>query len=597
MSIQVWAQSEEGGRSEHSHPVVNDTIQYSNYQYKSMVDNVTDTMLNGNFNHIDAVEKKWPYESQLGYSGSPRNGVYTTLPRDASWSLGFNAFDVYRKNFSDLLFIQEGLPITKATYVQTPQVNQSIFNGFFARKFNNLSFSIDHQRYNFTGDYDNQQSYNTIFHTGAIYREGKWSAHFLFASEVFQQSNNGGIITDSLYASPDYSNRISITTVLEDGRTRDDTKKGSLGLLYNALSIDNYIGSIGGGIDISQRVVTMSSGPPNDSTYYLAYQEDDTGINSFIEKNSFFPHAIIELSDTSKSRFTLESKTGIGIHQVQYGERTDPWQAFVQKAKLNFNSNYFTLLSNLDLQIFNDNLYFTIDGELAGHWKGFEVRGFGQINRTISPWIFHRYDISGQLIWDGQPQSQFSQILGGQISYHRPNLKADLRVEQIFQDNLPYFNTQGLPDQLNNQISIIASPSLSVKLGLFHLKNKISYQHFDNNILGIPELSGRHEIFIEDHWFKRNMHINLGFIAYWKTQHDASYYLPYVQSFIPTGETLPSDYRIDPFFAFRVKTFKLFVRGENMQLLWDGDTPTYDIYHYPLLDPTIRLGIEWIFRD
>src|SRR5690625_5874471 len=55
---------------------------------------------------------------------------------------------------------------------------------------------------------------------------------------------------------------------------------------------------------------------------------------------------------------------------------------------------------------------------------------------------------------------------------------------------------------------------------------------------------------------KNRMHINLGVTAFWKNNHYANYYLPYVQSFIPTDHRLDTELRWIPFFAFRVKDRK-----------------------------------------
>ncbi|WP_236974408.1 putative porin [Membranihabitans maritimus] len=586
-------------QSGHQHQEIHDTITYINYLNQELEDQITDTLLNGNFYQIDPKEYSWPYISQLGYSGSPGAEAHFFLPQNAGWNLGFRAFDFYRKNFDNLLFIKNGLPITKVTYRQTPQVNQSMFDGYFARKFQDLSFTIDHSRHNFTSNYVNQQSYNTIFHTGLIYDHKNWNGYILFASEVFQQSINGGITTDSLFGEPRYNNRISIPTQFSTGQTRDDIKKGRAGLKLKAISFDKYRISLGGGFDLEQRKITMNAPSPIDSNYYQAYQVAESGINSFINKNSTFPHAIIEIADSTKSIFSLESKTGINFNKIEYNLFDRKWQEIVQQASLAFNTAFFSLGSHLDLRVFDDNIYFTLDGEISGRWKGLEVKGFANFSRTAAPWVYRRLNISGETLWNNNPQSTFSQVLGGEINYSTQSIKTSVKVEQIFQTNLHYFDSEGLPNRLD-QLAILIEPCIDLKLSVLHIQNRLSLQYIneEKNILGLPNLMGDHAIFIEDKWFKNRMHLNLGVKVLWKTSHRASYYLPYTQAFIPAGSNieLGKEYRIDPFFVFRVKSFKFYVRGENMNLIWN-DGPLYDVHNYPLMDPTVRLGIEWVFRD
>lgn len=599
VNIQLIAQDlGDEGHGGHQHEEINDTIFYSNYQLKAKEDRITDTLLNGNFFRFDEVEKQWPYVGQLGYSGSPRITNDYFLPKSADWNINHSPFQPYQKSWEDLLFIQKGLPITKVTYVQTPQVNQSIFNGFFGRKFNDLSFSMDHQRYNFTGDYDNQQSFNTIFHTGGVIDKPKWRGYILFASEVFQQNNNGGILSDSLYGNENYQNRIALTTALDQGRSRDDTKKGNIGWLYKALSIDKYEGSIGGGVTLSKQIWTVSSGTSNDTTgYFPLLEATQNGINAYVEKNSFFPHILIELADTSRALFTLASKTGLNFNKINFHHSKQNWQAIVQQGHIQFQTKGFLVDADLDLQLFDQDIFFVLNGQIAGNWRGFGVSGFGLLSRSTAPWLYHQYTVSGTKLWNLSPNSMFTQQLGGEISYRNGDFLAKFKLKQTFQDNVSYFDNDGQPALLNQQISLSMMPSLAFKLGILHVRNYIAYQINDHNILGIPDWSGQHEVFIEDRWFKNRMHINLGFTAYWKSAHDAAYYLPYLQSFISTPHRLENEYRIDPFFTFRVKSFKFFARFENLHLTWNKDQPSYDVYHYPLFDPTMRLGLQWIFRN
>lgn len=598
MNVMTSAAQNEPTALPQSGEEVSDTIDYINFRRQAMVDIITDTTLAGNFHTADAIERHWPYIMDLGYSGSPIYGPHYFIPGDAGWNPGFHAFDPYRKRFDDLLFVKNGMPITKLTYVQTPQVNQSIFDGYFSRRFEDMSFALNHQRYNFTGDYLNQRSFNTIFHTGFTIDKERWLGYVLFASEVFDQSNNGGISSAEFYGNPVYENRSAFPVRFRNATSRDDTKKGKAGLMLKALRFGKYGVNTGIELDMEQRTISMNSERPDSSGYFPDYTfQRQEGFNSFMKHRSFFPGVVLEFSDSTHSSLQLRSTTGLNINSLQDISRQRTWQEFVQKGDLGFRSEYIDAAAHLDLRIFNSNVYFDLRGDLSTQWRGFGVSGYAGLQRTAAPLIFYDQNFSGESLWNQDPPAAFHQILGGALHYEGKNLQMRANLEQIFQQNVSFFNEEGLPSVLSDQTILSFRPELSLHFGIFHFKNHISFFLSENNLPYYPTLSGRHTLFIEDKWFKNRMHINLGFTAFWKNNHPAAYYLPYIQSFVPTDQRIKAEYRLSPFFAFRVKTFKFFVRMENLNLFWQQNQAFYDVYHYPKPDPMLRMGIEWLFRN
>lgn len=598
MNVMTSAAQNEPTALPQSGEEASDTIDYINFRRQAMVDVITDTTLAGNFHTADAIERDWPYIMDLGYSGSPVYSPHYFIPADAGWNPGFHAFDHYRKRFDDLLFVKNGMPITKLTYVQTPQVNQSIFDGYFSRRFEDMSFALNHQRYNFTGDYLNQRSFNTIFHTGLTIDKERWLGYLLFASEVFDQSNNGGISSAEFYGNPVYENRSAFPVRFRNAASRDDTKKGKAGMMLKTIRFGKYGVNTGIELDLEQRMISMNSARPDSSGYFPDYTfRRQEGFNSFSKHRSFSPGVVLEFSDSTHSSLQLRSTTGLNINSLQDISRQRNWQEFVQKGDLGFRSEYIDADAHLDLRIFNNNVYFDLKGNLSTRWRGFGVSGYVGLQRTATPLIFYNQNFSGESIWNQDPPAAFHQILGGALHYEAKNLQIKVNLEQIFQQNVSFFNEKGLPSVISDQTIISFTPELGLHLGIFHFKNHVSFFPSENILPYYPTLSGRHTLFIEDKWFKNRMHINLGFTAFWKNSHPAAYYLPYTQSFVPTNQRIEAEYRLSPFFAFRVKTFKFFVRMENLNLFWQQNQAFYDVYHYPQPDPMLRMGIEWLFRN
>lgn len=575
-----------------------DTVDYINFRQKSMADIITDTTLNGNFYTSDRLDRDWPYVMNIGYSGSPVYTPYYYLPQGAGWTTGLNAFEPYRKPFEDLLFVEKGMPITKLTYIQTPRVNQSIFDGYFARKFEDISFALNHNRYNFTGDYLNQRSFNTIFNTGITIDKEKSYSYFLFASEVFQQSNNGGISDARFYGNPIYDNRAAFPVRFRNATTRDDTKKGKAGYMLKALQFGRYGVNTGLEIDLSSRTVSMNTERPDSADYFQKYiflRSD--GFNSYMKQSSFFPGVVLEFSDSTHSAFELRSVTGLNISSLDFINNSRKWQEFVQQGNLGWRTKFLNVEGLLDLRIFNKNVYFDLQGQVETDWRGFGVAGYGAVKRTAAPLVFYEQNFAGITLWNENPSAAFSQVLGGALHYTSEKMTANIKLEQLYQQNISYFDEEGMPAVLHDQTSLSLQPEMRIEFGKFRLENQLAFYLSENTLPSYPTLSGRHTLFMEDKWFKNRMHINLGVNVYWKNGHPAYYYLPYVQSFVPTEHRIEAEYRAYPFFAFRVKTFKFFIRYENINQMWQKDHAFYDNYHYPLTDPTMRMGIEWLFRN
>src|SRR5690606_24603585 len=112
-TITAWAQGQLQNTQQPGYTEVIDTIQYVDYIQRTMEDVVTATTLRGSCHTAWAIGAHWPYLMTLGCSGSPVYNPFYHIPPDAGWNPGCHAFDPYRKEFGDTLFIKDGLPIPK----------------------------------------------------------------------------------------------------------------------------------------------------------------------------------------------------------------------------------------------------------------------------------------------------------------------------------------------------------------------------------------------------------------------------------------------------------------------------------------------------
>src|SRR5690625_5377860 len=219
---------------------------------------------------------------------------------------------------------------------------------------------------------------------------------------------------------------------------------------------------------MEQRMISMNSEQPDSSSYYPFYEfRRQDGFNTFMKHQSFFPGVVLEFSDSTHSAFQLRSTTGINISSLEDISHQRKWQEFVQKGDLDFRSPYINAAAHLDLRIFNQNIYFDLKGNLSTEWKGFGVNGYAGLQRSAAPLVFYRQSFSGESLWDQSPPAAFHQILGGSLQYNRSRLEIKATLEQIFQQNVSFFNKEG--DRKSTRLN---SSHVAISYAVFCLKKK-----------------------------------------------------------------------------------------------------------------------------
>jgi hypothetical protein len=126
-------------------------------------------------------------------------------------------------------------------------------------------------------------------------------------------------------------------------------------------------------------------------------------------------------------------------------------------------------------------------------------------------------------------------------------------------------------------------------------------QATSNAPVNIPFLFTRHRFAFEGNFF-RNLFISTGVEVKYYTPYHPDNYSPFNGQFFlqDTFTTKANRPDINAFLDFRIKSFKAFIRAENLNTAdpsnnWGFTKNNFSGPHYPLRSMWIRVGIWWSF--
>ena len=169
-------------------------------------------------------------------------------------------------------------------------------------------------------------------------------------------------------------------------------------------------------------------------------------------------------------------------------------------------------------------------------------------------------------------------------------------------DSFPNTDQKVLPVQSKGS-QILIAPELRMDFNFFrsfHFRPQVIYANLiknDDNALRLPELFINSQITFEDHLFKRNIEVQMGFDVHWHSAYTALGYDPAIQQFYVQNKVVsPAFPLVDIFLNGKIKTGKFFVKYHNfIQLITkSGHMPTPD---YPGQGNVLDFGFELLLFD
>ena len=593
-----------------------------------------DTLLDNNFQQFDPSRHRQLDYFNLGRVASAAYpSVYQPFLRNGL-DMGIHAFDIYQLKNEDIRFYYQGKAFTDAFYSGNEQ-NNGMLKARFSRNFTNgINFSVEYQRiYNISQINSQGPDFNRKLPNGAsqtwlyagfprgrtsalgvgfwIHRE-KYNGYFTYTVNSVSQLDNGGILNDLVFQIATASNTLS--PVLTKAQTRHDkqeisylqyfilNKKDSTGTKRNFLATHK----------ISYKSAFYKSYDPfvsteytNDSTFYGSLLNDIRGLRFYLKEkqleNSF------SLS-TTKARISKDSsKKGGGQNDwFEVGISHSYHKVSQEIIQRNFNNvilrGRWNFTPNDDLKV-ETYAHFNILGHNLGDYRLYgelylNLKNIGSLtvkglNQLYEPtYLQEELYLTQREVWKNSFKKTLETSLSGTLKV--PRLKFEGTIAYTLLNNFIYFDKTFKPQQANTPLSILQLiVNQDFKLSSFHLDNTVAIQKSTEKFIRLPDIYSKNSLYLEGKIFRKAMLARFGFDLRYATAWFAPAYMPLTgQFYVQETEKVSAYPSVDVFMSFKVKSFRLFVKMDNVLGSFSKNI-YYQIYNYPVPDRQFRFGVRW----
>ncbi len=289
-------------------------------------------------------------------------------------------------------------------------------------------------------------------------------------------------------------------------------------------------------------------------------------------------------ADTVVSQFHTKyfNDVFLGLHLA--GPTTGIWDWVI-------DGKYYLLGYNQN----NFNLHATFSRKLGGK-TDLGIRGSFNLAK---PHYFTMHYSSSFYKWD----NDFSSMLRvkGEAFIQSDELEMDLRVGASYITNYIYWDTLAMPRAYDKDLLVLSAHlSKHFTASGFNSDNRLLIQYSTvKEVLNLPLAA----IYSSNYWkqslFKGALVADLGFDVYLTSKYRASGYMPATGVFHLQDRNDVGMYPfLDVFFAFRIKTTRIFVSYNNvLQSVGFAGNEFFTADPYPMKPRHFRLGLQWYFYD
>ena len=243
---------------------------------------------------------------------------------------------------------------------------------------------------------------------------------------------------------------------------------------------------------------------------------------------------------------------------------------------------------------------FQINGHIDGGFK------LGKDSMTIAAKAFFRNETpdyylqryrSNHYEWDNDFNKQYRLHIGGEIAYPTKWVKPKLKVsfENITQPI--YFDTDGIPKQMDGNIQVLAADlQLNITTPWVNLDNSIVYQLSSSDKMPLPTLTLYNNLYYHGTWVKV-LDVQIGVDMRFFTKYYAPILNPALGQFCVQNEVQVGNYPVMNVYAnfyVRKLRLKLFAQYQHFNASF-MNKQYFEMPSYPLAPDMFRAGIAWHF--
>lgn len=574
-----------------------------------------DTMPDRDFRMYDPARRQeidWGTLGNLGAAGRP---LLFENQAQMGYNIGVSAFDLYRIRPEQLGFYRNRRTFSEAYFSQGRNQFETNLNARFSRTFeHNVNFSLDYRTLNNLGQYRYQRDRHNGLAMGLWFPVGeRYEAFAIYVRNVIRQQDNGGIVSDSIFGTGEFSGPIAAEVRLpnEVAFSRIDDQ------YFHYSQHFRLLGKTQGRVlrashtaewheekykFADQGNVTAGLGADGDF-FYPYFLTDLRGLRHFIDAkrldNTFSLNTFKEKSGGRPSDL-LSAGIKYSYLKIDQDARTFQVNNLFLTGQLAITpSEKFAFTANGALGLLENLGEYQLQGDLKiglGKAGKFHATLLSQIRPPGL--ISKRLYVSERQVWDNDFKKPVENTLTA--TYALPSVGLELSGRAHAVSNYLYFDQNALAAQTTAPLQVTQLVvTENIKWGALHLENTFALQQANrSDVIHLPKWFSKNSLSYYGLVFKKRMMLNAGADFRINSDFQPDAYFPLSWQFRLQNELTQKPFPwVDLFLSFKVQAFRGFLKYENFVTLWDKSQVYYQTAWHGQPFGALRFGIAWRFMD
>lgn len=556
--------------------------------------------------------------------------TYTTLDFSINKFQSYPEIGLRGKHFNfltvnDIQYYHVPTPHTELYFKTVMEQGQSLNAFITLNTSERFNFSLAYTGLRSLGKYINQltSSGNFRFTTNYQTPQKHYELKAHFTAQDILNGENGGIINNEDFTNGEeaFKRRARLQVYLNDAKTflkgnryfidhryRIDRKDSMSNLFiyhqfnyehkyyeYNQPTLTTQIVSEEGTRVIERFGNSFVLSNMNDQLRYnrlfnkvgVQYENRKFGeLGVFIENfnfNYFYNRVIINENETIPNRINDDIFSVGAIY-------------LFQKNKWNGKALYKKSITNQDISEIDIKIAHSINDKNTIQFRFQNLNRIPDHTHTLFQSNFEKYN------WFNNFKNEKITNIEGSINTQWVNLSLHLNTinDYLYFSNDDITGEQLLvtPKQYSTTINYLGFKAhKEFKWWKLALDNTILYQKVDQKdyVLNVPELTLRHSLYISEHFFKKALFLQTGFVVNYFSLYNADDYNPVISAFYVQNKSSIGDFPLVDFFVnAKIKQAQVYLKAEHFNSSITG----FDYFsapNYPYRDFIVRFGLIWNF--
>ncbi|MFT3845051.1 MAG: hypothetical protein QM725_08365 [Lacibacter sp.] len=596
------------------------------------------------FNTLDSsvndFYKRWPVSwtnVYLGNTGSAAKSLLFSPIMKAGWDHGFHSYDAYIPDVFDTKIYNTTRPYTQLAYILGPNQEQNIHVLHTQNYRKNLNFTFRYNLINAPGVFSNQKTNHSNLHFNSWYtgKRKRYTAYFI-ASSAKTGATEGGGLTDLSVLNDNNRLNSLFPTIIGGSNAQTQTLFSNKIYTGNQYHLTNILFRHHYDVGKKDSVVTDSSvvylffprfrfqHTLQFNKYTFAWHDEnvDTAGYKQLYQLTNLPETfgIKDYWQTFTNEAAVYSYPDIN-NQLQFLKVAAAYQTL--HADFGTNEPSFTnlflngeyrnktknkkwdmeLAGTLYLAGFNGGDYSVVASlkRLIGQKLGYLTLGFQNVNR--SPSVIHDDMSNFKKFNIGNTSFKKENTTIASATYELPQQRLEIGAKYFIAGNYIYFSDYAIARQeatLFNVLQLHLQKHFKIRRHWNWYTEIYIQQATGSAPVHVPLVLTRNRFAYEGFFFK-SISLSTGLEARYHTPYKADEFSPLLgQFFLQNKTTINNLPDVAAYLHFRVRTFYLFLRAENLNTL--ELKPKAGFYNNNMATPLqpvpayfLRFGIYWGF--